>query len=272
MPPTVRFDRGQLGFAALVARPLGLALSMAAPTVVCVAVAVTSRVALAIVGFGGVAATMLVITASQVVGMALARGIGHPAWAKVWFVHALLAGVLIPLLGLQAVLGSVPFTDLALESGGPFLATSVVLVACLVVLIGIVAALCRTEPEIAAVVFLPVAMTVPALLGLGADTVSSGIVGSVTLSLVIVAAVVFLTMLGPRGMWLVLPQAALVLQLVGFLATGSGPRTLETVGWVVPAGYGAVLATTVVGSVCVPLLARWLARQAGDVPSSVGRR
>ncbi|MBA2753858.1 MAG: hypothetical protein H0U40_05265 [Chloroflexia bacterium] len=270
--PTIRFDRGREGFAAVIARPLGLALTMAIPALVMGTLALVLPTLFSVVGVSAVSATMLVLTAVHVFGMTVARAIGHLAWANVWLVHVVLASVVIPLLGLQAILGGVPFTALALRSGGPFLVTSLALAGCLVLVLGMVAAVSRAEPESAALVFLPVGLAVPALLGLLPGTVSAGITTIIGLSSLATGAVTVVTVLLPRGLWLVVPQVALVLELVLFLVTGSGPRAVETTGRIVPAGYGAVLLVTVVASVVAPLLARWLAHAAGEGTRSRGRR
>lgn len=272
LSPTVRFDRGRRGFSAVFARPLGLALAMAAPALLMGILAMFLPTAAAIIGLDGATATMLVLTAANVLGMTVARAIGQPAWANVWLVHMLLAGVVIPLLGLQAILGGVPFTALDLGSGGPFLVASLATVGCLLIITVVIATVCRGEPESAAVVFLPIAMAVPALLGPLPETVSSGVAPVVGLTSLAAGAVVLITFLLPRGMWLVAPQVALVLELVVFLVTGSGPRAVETTGRVVPVAYGTVLVVTMVASVTLPLVARWLGHAAGEGPVARGRR
>ena len=266
LPPTVRFDRGRHGFAAVIARPLGFALAMAAPAFLMGMSALVIPTFAGVVGLAGVTATMLILIATNVLGLTIARGIGQATWANVWLVLTVLTSVVIPLLGLQAILGGVPFTALGLGSGGPFLVTTLATVASLLIATVMVAAACRREPESAALVFLPIAMAVPALLGQLPEEVSSGVATVVGLTSLATAAVVLVTVLLPRGMWLLVPQAALALELVVLVATGSGPRAVETTGQVVPVAYGAVLVVTLVASVSVPLLARWLSKAAGEAP------
>ncbi|HEV2108656.1 MAG TPA: hypothetical protein VGR16_10375 [Thermomicrobiales bacterium] len=261
--PTFRFDRSRQGFAAVVARPLGMAFVLSAPLLLSGILALAASGALWRLGTNALPVTMLGLFVFQVAGLTMARGVGYLEWAPVWLILVAALGVLAPLLALQALFGGAPFVSVELASAGPFVASTLgVGLALLAVTLG-VALLSREEPERASILFLPVALLVPALLGMSPDVVTNGVLKPLGTALLAAGVWSLVAWLAPRGIWLLTTPIALAAELILLLVTDGGPRAGEQAGTVVAVGYGSVLALTVIAGVSIPLLARWTGRITG---------
>lgn len=262
--PTFRFDRGRRGFAAVVAKPVGRALVMSSPMLLSGLLLVAAKLALMRVGSEFLPVVMLALWGVQLIGVMVARGLAYPEWAAVWATMAIAIGLFVPLLALQGLLGDIPYVSLAESSAGPFLAASGGVLAALLASVAVVAVLSRQEPERASILLLPIALIIPALIGVPDEALALGVLDPLAATLVAAGAWAAMMWLAPRGLWLLASPVALVVQFTVLLIRGGGPVPGVGAGMVVAVGYGAVLATLAVVSVAMPLLARWVGSVTGE--------
>lgn len=248
----------------MVAKPLGYALVMTSPLWFTALLLVAARVALAWIGADVLPAAMLAVWGVQVLGVLVARGLAYPDWAAVWVTTAVIIGVLVPLLALQALLGGIPFVSLAESSAGPFLAASIGVLAALIVCATGVAVLTRRQPERSSILLLPVALVIPALLGVPGEALALSVLNSLVIALALAGAWAAVMWLAPRGIWLLATPIALLVQLTTLIVRGGGPVPGPDAGIVVAFGYGSVLIVLIVVSVVMPFYARWVGTISGD--------
>lgn len=262
--PTFRFDRGRRGFAAVVAKPIGRALVMSSPMLLSGVLLLLAKLALSRVGADALPAAILGLWGLQLVGLILARGLALPDFAVVWGTMVTTIGVLVPLLALQALLGDIPYVSLAEASAGPFLAASLgVLVALVASAVGL-AVLSRQQPESVSILLLPMALVIPALLGVAGEALGLSILDPLAATMLASGVWAALMWLAPRGVWLLATPIALLVQLTVLLMRNGGPVPGVEAGTVIAIGYGSVLVTLVVISVVLPLVARWIGTMTGD--------
>lgn len=262
--PTYRFDRGRRGFAAVVAQPLGRATVLSSPLLITGATALVANLVLAQFGASAVSIAMLALLALQVAGLAFARELAYGEWAVVWFVLLVALGVLTPLLALQALFGGEPFVSLRQVSVSPFVASTLGVIAALLSVVVAIALLCRLEPERASVLFVPVAIVGPALLGMSPEEVLEGVLAPLGTTLLAAGAWSFLVWLAPKGIWLLSAPIALAVELILLLLFDGGPRAGYQAGMMVTLAYALVLALIAAAAVGIPFLARWFGHLTGE--------
>lgn len=262
--PTFRFDRGRRGFAAVVAKPVGRALVMSSPMLLTGIMLLLAKFALARVGADALPGAILGLWGLQLVSLILARGLALPDFAVVWATMVITLGVLVPLLALQALLGDIPYVSLAESSAGPFLAASLGVVFALVASAVGLAVISREQPERASILLLPMALVIPALLGVAGEALGLSILEPLAATMLASGVWAAVMWLAPRGVWLLATPVALLVQLVVLLIRNGGPVPGVEAGTVIAVGYGSVLATLVAVSVALPLFARWIGTITGD--------
>jgi hypothetical protein len=114
--------------------------------------------------------------------------------------------------------------------------------------------------EIAVVAFMPLAMLVPGVLGIGSTIDQRAALVAVAESSFIAAGATVLAWSLPRGPRLLVPPAALVVQLVALWVAGRGPSFPETNGTIVSLMYWVTVVVTAALIVALPAASAWLRR------------
>ncbi len=262
--PTFRFDRGRRGFAAMVAKPIGRAIVMSSPLLLSGLVLIVVKVAISQFGANMLPVALLGLWGMQLFGVIYSRALGFSEWVVVWATLAVSVGIVVPLLALQAMLGAIPYVSMAQQSAGPFLAVSLAMLAVLLASVIGVAMLSRQQPERASIFLLPIAVIIPALLGVSGEGFGVSVLDPLAFALFGAGGWAALMWLAPRGLWLLATPVALIAQFCLLLLRGAGPLPGVNAGMVVSFGYGIVLVTLAVASVAVPLISRWIGSVTGD--------
>lgn len=189
------------------------------------------------------------------VGLALSVALDRPRARPYWQIGLFSTLILMPTVGLQASASRVPFVALTRGSAGPLLWLTL---ATVVILLGLwlFAALQSDQtPENGALLFLPAAVLVPAMMGApGAldETSALSMLGEAAL---LAGVAIFIGLLAPDNLRPVTGGAALGAQFVLLWALGRGPVSGTESGAIVPMCAAILLATTALLTVLTPLLA-----------------
>jgi hypothetical protein len=194
----------------------------------------------------------LVIVALAVgvgVTMVLNRADARPYWQLSLFA----ALILMPVVSLQASASRVPFVALARGSAGPLLWFTA---ASCVILLGLwLLATYQSgeEPENAALLFLPAAVLVPAMLGAASGLDESAALAMLGEANLLAGVAIFIGLLSPVNWRPAAGGVALGAQFLVLWALGRGPVLGRVGGFVVPASAAILLTLTVMLTVLAPL-------------------
>ncbi len=188
-------------------------------------------------------------------GVLLARELELPTWRRVWLLALATTALLLPLTALQAAASRVPFVSLARDSAGPLVWSSVAVVLAVLALVALVAFVSADLPEQAAVLFVPAAVLVPAVLGAPGNLDERSALIALAEASLVAAVITFVAWLLPRGAQPLVAATALGVQFVVLWALGFDPSFAADRGTVVPVLAIVVLAATVIAAVLVPLAA-----------------
>ena len=203
---------------------------------------------------------VIVVALIQLGGAGLARELDLPVWRRVWLINVGVCAVLLPLLAIQTDASRVPYASREWGAFSPVLWGTIGSVAVVLGLAALAAALAVEEPEEASILYAPVALLVPAVLG-APDDLGEGAALEVLAQASVVAFVACaIGWLLPVGLRPVVGPAALVVQFLLLWVLGYGADFHPTRGDLVPILSSALLAVAIVACVLVPLLAVWLRR------------
>jgi hypothetical protein len=208
----------------------------------------------------GIPVGMLLITLVQVAGSWLTRELSLGVWRRVWLLDAVACGLLLPLLALLASTSRVPYVSRTWGGFDPVLWTAI---GATTVVIGagiLAAALSADQPSEASLLFLPLALLVPAFLGAPKDLGERGSLTVVAEVFVLASVIAFVGWLLPAGLQPLISALALVVQFAILLSFGYRPGFDGARDRLIPALSVALLVVTIVASVAVPLLSMWLRR------------
>lgn len=243
------------------------AIGLALPHLITAAFAgVLSRVALP--GPASVPLAALGVLGIQMVGVLLAREVESPVVRRVWLVLLAMTTVVLPLVALQTSLLRVPFVSLGRGSAGSLIWATVAATAAVAGLVGLAAVLSADAPENASLLFVPVAMLVPAVLGARGDLNEQAALAALAEATTVSGIAVALGWLLPRGARPLVAAVALGAQFLILWAVGSRPAFGEDHGATVAVCAGVLLVVTVTAAVLVPvasLATRRFARAVGAV-------
>lgn len=232
---------------------LSRAFWRAAPMVLVAVLALVGSLDLLRLPTGSAPVRIAVVIAALAIGvgltMVLDRGDARPYWQMCLF--AVL--ILMPVVSLQASASRVPFVALARGSAGPLLWFTL---ASLVVLVGLwIFAIAQSgdEPENAALLFLPAAVLVPAMLGADGGLDEGAALAMLGEAGLLAAVAVFIGLLSPTNWRPAAGGVALGAQFLVLWALGRGPVIGHDGGFVVPASAGLLLTLTVLLTVLAPL-------------------
>ncbi|GIW04167.1 MAG: hypothetical protein KatS3mg059_0787 [Thermomicrobiales bacterium] len=214
----------------------------------------------ALSGSGSVPVGLLLVAGIQTAGYLLTRGEETTALSRAWLVGVIIVVGVLPLLSLQQALLREPYVALSRGTAAPAVAaTSVVVIVLLVV-----AAWCAVSfwpaPEEASLVFMPVALLIPGVIGMRGALPQRSALEAVAEATLLAAGATAIAWALPRGARPMVAPVALAIQFVALWLAGRGPTFQPTSGQIVPALYTVLLVVTVALTVGTPLLAVWIRR------------
>lgn len=211
-------------------------------------------------GSGALPVGLLLLAGVHTAGYLITRGEESAALSRAWLAGLVVVVGVLPLLALQQALLREPYVAVSRGTASPAIAATAVMVLVLFVVAGWCAVSSWQAPEEASLVFLPVALLVPGVIGMrGALGQKSALEALAEASLLAAGATVLAWSL-PRGARPMVAPIALAVQFIALWIAGRGPSFQPTSGRIVPALYTVMLVVTVVLTVGVPLLAVWVRR------------
>ncbi|MGH2558999.1 MAG: hypothetical protein ACRDJH_08040 [Thermomicrobiales bacterium] len=193
----------------------------------------------------------------QIVGFAVTRREEPAALRWSWVVSLVATSVGLPLLAIQVTLARQPYTGTEWDSALPLVSASAA-VALLLTITAIALAFSSHEiPEEAGLLLMPMALLIPAAIGIRAGITEANAMQALGLSGLVAAAATTLAWSLPRPSRLLVPPVALATQFVLLWMMGRGPSFHSSSGAVVPLTHGGLLALTVILVVGTPILALW---------------
>jgi hypothetical protein len=198
---------------------------------------------------------ILFILAVQIVGYLLTRNEAPTGMRLAWIVGAIETAVILPIVALQTMIAREPYVSQSIGSAGPVLVATLVVA---LVLIGValyVAALTWQQPEKAGLVFMPLALLTPAIIGTRNDVLEETAVRALAQASLLAAGATVIAWSLPRKLRPFVPPVALGLQFLALWITGHGPSFARSSDEVVPFMYGLLLVLVVVLAVCVSIVA-----------------
>ncbi|MBA3414507.1 MAG: hypothetical protein H0U10_04685 [Chloroflexia bacterium] len=217
----------------------------------------------------GLPVATLGVVALQIAGGILARELELDRWRRLWSMALACTAMLLPSLALQAALSRTPFVSWSSGSAG---ALVWVTLGSLVLLTGMwvwTATVSTDEPERAALVWLPAALLVPAVLSTPVTDIdeTAGLL-ALAIACALAGAGVLLGELSPPPTLLPIAIVALVAEFAFLVLLGRLPALPPDQGRVVPA-LGVLLLLTAVAMLLAAPLAASAARRFGDLVDEV---
>lgn len=188
-------------------------------------------------------------------GIGMTVALDRPATRPTWQMAFITATVLMPILALQTATSRAPFVAWARGSAGPLLWLTL---AATMALIGVwVFCVYQSDraPENGALLFLPAALLVPAMLGAPGPLDEAAALSTLGEAFLVGGAAVFVGSLAPARWRPIAGGVALGAQFVLLWALGRGPVLGADGGTVVPLGAALLLAVTALLTVLTPLAA-----------------
>lgn len=221
----------------------------------------------------GIPVGMLLIALLQVAGSWLTRELNLGVWRRVWLLDAVSCGLLLPLLALLASTSRVSYVSRTWGGFDPVLWTAIGAISVVIGAGLLTAALSADQPAEASLLFLPLALLVPAFVGTPRDLGERGSLTVVAEVFALAAVIAFVGWLLPAGLQPLTSALALVVQFAVLLALGDRPGFDGARDKLVPGLSVVLLVVTIVASVAVPLISMWLRRvirAAGQSTPSAG--
>ncbi|CAA9535054.1 MAG: hypothetical protein AVDCRST_MAG59-255 [uncultured Thermomicrobiales bacterium] len=245
------------------------ALAAAAPLLVTALLAAIGASGVLPLPETGLPIPTLVVVAVQIVGIVLARELDLDRWRRLWWMALAGTAMLLPSLALQAALSRTPFVSWSSGSAG---ALVWVTLGTLVLIGGMwvwTATVSTDQPERAALVWLPAALLVPAVLGSpGTDLGEPAGLLALAIAFALAGAAVLLGELSPPTALLPIAVVTFVAELALLLVLGRLPALATDQGRVVPA-LGVLLLLAAVATLVAAPLAALAARRFGDLVDEV---
>ncbi len=258
--PTM-LDRGQQALRHRLAHPghtLGLALLVASPFLLSALVALLLGLAGPLRGANQIPLATVLVLAFQAAMMAICYALQLTILGRIWLLNLVTLSTLMPLLALQSTFSGIPYVSPMRSSAEPVIMTAVVTIIVLLVVAVLSASLSYEAPGDAAVLFLPAALIVPVVLGGPAsDIPDRGLASIVSVSVAAAIAAAGAQIL-PEPIRPIIGLVAVMVELGALYAARRGPDIPSSSGEIVSILLWAIIGLTVVLTIAVPLLARWL--------------
>jgi hypothetical protein len=235
--------------------PLLRGVLLAGPYGVIALIALIPASMLDIIPIESIPTTLLLMVLSQVVGWWIGRSSGAEPLSRICQMNIGILTLVLPFLALQTSAVRVPYVSSELGTETPAIIATIAAIAALMGAAVLAVVLTWDGPDSAALLFTPVALFVPELLGTPLNPSIGEVVDRIfevfALMVVLTVAVTLL----PQVAKLVAPSVALALLFLGLWLAGRGPTWPESSGDVVRVLEGALLVMAVILLVAVPIMA-----------------
>ena len=217
----------------------------------------------------GLPISTLLVVAVQLIGVAVAREMELDRWRRLWSITAASTLVLLPSLTLQAALSRTPFVSWASGSAGPLVWATVGTLAVMAGMWIWTVTVSADEPERAALVWLPGALLVPAVLGSPSpDLNEENGLAALAIACALAGAAVLLGELSPPAALLPIAVVAFITELALLWMLQRQPSLPAEQGRVVPV-LGVLLLFAAAASLVAAPFAAVAARRFGDLVDEV---
>jgi hypothetical protein len=196
----------------------------------------------------------------QIVCYLITRNEAPTGMRMAWIIGAIETAVILPVVSLQTMIAREPYVSQSMGSAGPVLVATLVVAFVLIGVAVYVAAVSWQHPEEAGLVFMPLALLTPAVIGARNDVLEESAVRALAQASLLAAGATVIAWSLSKKMRPFVPAVALGLQFIALWVTGHGPSFARTSDEVVPFMYGALLALTVVLIVGVSILSLFFRR------------
>lgn len=200
------------------------------------------------------------ILAVQVGGYFLTRGEAPLGMRMAWIVGAIETAVILPVVALQTIIAREPYVSQSMGSAGPVLVATAIVALVQIGLAVFIAASSWEHPEEAGLIFLPLALLVPAVIGARHEILEENAVRALAQASLLAAGATVIAWALPRSSRPFVPAAALALQFLALWLSGHGPSFARTSDEVVPFMYASLLVLTVILTVGVSILSLYSRR------------
>lgn len=208
----------------------------------------------------GLPLALLLISTVQAVTYLIMRRSEVAIMSRSWLIALLMTVGLLPLLALQSDLLREPYTSADRGGTAPvLLATGTTLLFLVVVAVWSLIAHATTS-ELSSIVFLPLALLVPAALGVQSTIEQRAALEVVGETALFAAGATLLAWSMPRGARLIVPPIAFLIQFIALWTAGRGPTFPETSGALVDVLYWLTMFVTGAITLTLPIAASWLRR------------
>jgi hypothetical protein len=208
----------------------------------------------------GLPLALLLICVVQTVVYLIMRRSEVEALSRSWLIVLLMTAGLLPLLALQSDLLREPYTSASRGGTGPvLLANGTTVLFLLVVAVWSLIAHATTS-ELSSIAFLPLALLVPAALGVQSTIEQREALEVVGEAALFAAGATLLAWSMPRGARLIVPPIAFLIQFIALWTAGRGPTFPNSSGALVDLLYWLTLIITGVITLTLPIASSWLRR------------
>jgi hypothetical protein len=221
---------------------------------------------------GGIPVRLMLVTLVLAVGLGMTVALDRPRSRPYWQMALATVVVLLPLLALQAAASRVPFVALSRGSAGVLLWLTLATAATLIAFWLFAAFQSSRSPEDGALLFLPAAVLVPAVIGAPGSLEESSALATLAVASLVAGTAIFLGSLAPRNWRPIAGGLALGAQFVLLWTLGRGPVIGHDAGTIVPFSAAMLLAETALLTVLTPLAALFSGRLFDTIEEESGER
>ncbi|CAN5778204.1 hypothetical protein BH20CHL3_BH20CHL3_10290 [soil metagenome] len=220
--------------------------------------AITGAMALIVSVFGsngGVPLAVIAVLAVQLVGYAATRAVEPASLGRAWLVGLVTAVIALPIFAIQLTLAREPYAGTTYGSSAPLIAATAAVALTLVLTALLLAIVSHDAPEEAALLFMPLALLIPAVIGIRSEVAEVAAIRALAESSLVAAGASVIAWSLPRATRPLIAPAAMAVQFILLWMMGRGPSFSSTSGELAPLALGGQLALAVILVVAVPLLA-----------------
>lgn len=221
---------------------------------------------------GGAPVRLLFVALALAIGLGLTIALDRPASRPYWQMALTSVMIFLPMLALQAAASRVSFVALTRGSAGPLLWLTLATVAMLVAFWLVAAFQSNQSPEDGALLFLPAAVLVPAVIGAPGSLEETSALATLAVAFFVAGGAIFSGLLVPRNWRPLVGGIALGAQFIVLWTLGRRPVIGEYAGTIVPLTAAFLLAVTALLTVLTPLAALFCGRFSETVEAESGSR
>lgn len=226
---------------------------MSVPSALIVFAALMPGAVLDLVPVSSIPVAMVVMALSQLAGWWIGRASDAKPIARICLMNLIVLTVVLPILALQASAARVPYVSTELGTATPAIVATAVAVAAIVAAAIIAVATAWDGPDTAGLLFAPVSLFVPVMLGGPYDQPVDTFVDRIRDVFAVMVVLTVAVNVMPRFSRLLAPPAVLAMLFVGLWLLDRDPRFQPTSGEVVRILDSSLLAISVILLVAVPI-------------------